>query len=357
MKRTVLSLLMFLFIGQLLAQTDIFYTEGLSTEDKSLVRKAQSDIQRADRYYQSSLKIYNQYRALLESSKKSKQKKGEKKTVQGKLNLKQAAYYYDKGYSTLFEIYFNHVANIKFQLEENQQKAKQLASEAEGLFNQGQKMLKTTQNYTEKDFKKRVKFKKMLNTVNNGRDNELKAIRLLIEAIKIYNNETAQIQQMRKADDQAWQKALNENTIDAYQSYISNFPTGRHISEARAKIEELKQQQLNQTDTTILDYTNNPTIDLVYRVQILADKKPWSASRIRSKIYRYYGKDGKPTYKLVINGWYKYYVGEYKTYAEAKTVADAMGLTVKTGPFVVAFLNGEPIDIKKAIKIEEQMMK
>ena len=121
---------------------------------------------------------------------------------------------------------------------------------------------------------------------------------------------------MQRRDDSAWNQALSENTIDAYQQYLANFKNGRHILEAKSKIDELQQQQQNQVDTTILDYSTNPTIDLVYRVQILSDIKPWTPNKIRAKIYQYYGVDGKPTFQGYIQGRYKYFVGNFKNYRQ-----------------------------------------
>ena len=356
MKRIGLIITLILAFALTKAQ-DIYLTSGFSQEDQAIIQKAKADIQRADRLYQKSLQIYNQYRPLLESPKKGKRRRGERKSISGKITLKQAAYYYDKGYNALFTVYFNHCKNLNFQLPENRNKARSLLRQAEASFNNGQSQLKRLQNYSEKDLKKRVTFKSLVRTVDEGKDYELKAITRLIQIINLFNSETEQIQQKRQKDEQAWQQALYENTIEAYQNYIDNFPDGKHVAEAQAKITALQQQQEQNVDTTILDYTKNPTFDLIYRVQILSDIKPWTPGKIRAKIYRYYGRDGKPTYNAFIDGRYKYFIGEFKTYNEAKQVAESLRITVKTKPFVVAFLNGEPIDIKRAISIEQQMQR
>ncbi len=353
-----LGLLITLILAFVLSKAqNIYLTSGFSQEDQAIIQKAKADILRGDRLYQKSQQIYNQYRPLLESPKRHKRRKGERKSISGKITLKQAAYYYDRGYNALFTVYYNHCKDLNFQLPQNRNTAKSLLRQAEASFNQGQSQLKRIQGYSEKELKKHITFKSLFRTVDDGKNFELKAINKLIQIINLFNSETEQIQAKRQKDDQAWQQALSENTIDAYQNYIDNFPDGRHVAEAQAKITALQQQQQVSTDTTILNYSTNPTFDLIYRVQILSDTKPWTPAKIRAKIYRYYGKDGRPTYNAFLDGRYKYFIGEFKTYAEAKQIAESLRITVKTKPFVVAFLNGEPIDIKRAISIEQQMQR
>ncbi len=329
-------------------------TSGFSQEDQVVIQKAKSDLSKADRLYQKSQQIYNQYKPLLENRRRRKRRRGERKSIAGKITLKQAAFFYDKAYSALFTTYFNYAQNLKFQLSQNTQKAQQLLRDAERKFNLGQKMLKKMQNYTEKELKKKIQFKTMFRDVDNGKGDELKAVQELIQIINLFNSESDQLKAMQRRDDSAWNQALSENTIDAYQQYLANFSNGRHILEAKAKIDQLRQQQQNAVDTTILDYTTTPNVDLVYRIQILSDIKPWTANKIRSKIYPSYGVDGKPTFQAQIGGRYKYFIGEFKSYKPAKRLAMTLRRTVRTKPFVVAFLNGEPIDILQAIAIEKQ---
>ena len=335
-------------------EADIYLNRGFSSEDRTLISKAKRDIQRADRMMQYAQKSYNQYKELLESSKKSKRKKGEKKTLSGKKYLQQAAIYYDKGYQQLFEVYYNYVGNLKFDFPENQTKAMDLRTQAESEFNQGQRLLRSVRNYQEKELRRNVEFKKFMETVNSGIEKELGAVKKLVEAINLYNQEAQQREILKQQEEQAWQNAVLQNTIEAYQSYLNRFPEGSHVTEARSKIDELKKAKEQDSTQTLLTGNNNP--DLIYRIQVCASPKPVSANFIRAKYYTQYGLDGRPVYTARVDGYYKYYVGHYTTYEQAKAEKQKIKAKMKSSnPFVVGFYKGQPLkDIKKAISIEKQ---
>jgi len=59
--------------------------------------------------------------------------------------------------------------------------------------------------------------------------------------------------------------------------------------------------------------------------------KPWTDEKIRAKIYPHYGL-GLPKFDTVIFGWYKYYIGEFNSYAEAKNFIENNLSMVKTNP-------------------------
>ncbi len=332
---------------QLTAQTkDIYVTENMSSDQKSVISKAKRNITRADRLYQSAEKVYDQYKKLLESDKKGKRKKGEKKSVAGKQSLMQAATYYDKGFQSLFEVYYNRIDELTFQLPENKQKALEYRNLAEDAHNQGQRYLKGIKNYTEKELKKDVEFKSMLNKVKTGKNKEYEAIGYLVKAINLYNNEARQIKEMKDKDNNAWNRALQANTIEAYQDYLSMFPTGLHAQEAQKKIADLE-EQIRQAE-------QQSQVQLVYRVQILAAKRPWKPEEIRQKIYSKYGQGNVPVFSLKMGPWYKYYIGEFSSYQDAKAFATKLRMKVKTKPFVVGFVDDQPVNILEALNVEQQ---
>ena len=56
------------------------------------------------------------------------------------------------------------------------------------------------------------------------------------------------------ADDDAWEKVVQANTIEAAQEYLNNFPEGKHRDDARDLIKDIEdrergQQQRNEADT------------------------------------------------------------------------------------------------------------
>ena len=45
--------------------------------------------------------------------------------------------------------------------------------------------------------------------------------------------------ELLRADKEDYEKAESENTIEAYEEYLRNYPAGRHISKARERIQPL----------------------------------------------------------------------------------------------------------------------
>ncbi len=358
MKKIIFTTIISLIFSFAIAQNqNIFLVQGLSNDDKSLVDKAKSDILRGDRLLNNSQNVYNQYKNLLESPKRHRRRRGERKSIGGKKLAIQAAIYYNRGFQQLFEVYYNYASQLQYDIPQNAQKAKQLRQQAENYYNKGIKTFATIKDYaslSDKKLAKNIHFKDLLNQLKTAKQQTYKAVSLLIQAINLFYKEEQQRQQMAKKDDQAWQNALNQNTIQAYQQYLNQFPNGRHVSEAKAKITALQQQQISSDSTFITqNQTFNSNSNLIYRVQILADKRPWTKAQIRKKIYKYYCIS-EPCFQTVINGWYKYYIGKYTTYQKAKIAAENLRITLKTKPFVQAFLNGNPINIKQALQIEKQ---
>lgn len=46
-----------------------------------------------------------------------------------------------------------------------------------------------------------------------------------------------------------WQKALNENTIEAYTQFLKEYPSSEYVSEAQSRIEDLSYSQASRTNT------------------------------------------------------------------------------------------------------------
>ncbi|MBN1184347.1 MAG: hypothetical protein JXB49_18800 [Bacteroidales bacterium] len=79
---------------------------------------------------------------------------------------------------------------------------------------------------------------------------------------------------------------------------------------------------------------------IIYRVQIAADKHPLNQSTLR-KIY--YGNN---TVEMISeNGWYKYSIGDFNSYAEANTFRNGCGVY---DAFIVAYKNGQKMDMASA---------
>lgn len=81
--------------------------------------------------------------------------------------------------------------------------------------------------------------------------------------------------------------------------------------------------------------------ELIFTNQVAADTKPvsWLKGEKNVKLYKE-------------NGWYKYRIGEHKTYKAARN-ARYLLLETYDEVFVQALLDGQPIHIKEALKIQD----
>ena len=83
---------------------------------------------------------------------------------------------------------------------------------------------------------------------------------------------------------------------------------------------------------------------LIYQVQIAADKKPLSQSTLR-KLY-----DGdKQISRVVENGWYKYSIGDFKTFDNAEKFKNKLSTR---DAFIVAYKDGERVNPESARRDE-----
>lgn len=340
MKKIFVFLITGLLFFQINAQ-DIFNPiKSLTDNEKTTIADAQDKLDRAIRMMANADNEYQKYKSYFTSDKKNKQKSAESKTVTAKRNILSAANYYNKGYSLLYQLYMDKLSTLVFGFQDDQTNANKLSDEAETIFAQGQTLLTKNGSYTDKELKKNVGYKSLESTVKNGADKENEAVMKLVEAMQIFENQDQRRQQYNEKDSRAWQNALMENSISGYQTYIEDYVNGVHINEAQTKIRELEDKikiaELQQT---------NP--DLVYHIQIMADKHAWSNSDIKSKIY-FTNETITETY---FDGWYKYWIGNYPSYEDAKAKAQKIQAK-RRGVFVVATLNGVPVDILQALNVE-----
>jgi len=316
-----------------------------TSKQKSSISRAKRDIGRADKLVSAAQKAYQKYSKLFNSKRKRKRRRAEKKTVSAKRNLMTAGTFYDKGYKALYDLYTDYLKGVSFSFPEDQQKAANLMSEAENFFKTGESILQKNRGFTDKELKKKVQFKKLQGSIYKGRDNEKQAIEKLAQAIQLYNMQGEKLKAQQQKEDNLWQQALQANTISAYQNYINAYPDGRYVSLAQQKIAEIEQQ--------IKEAEQNKESDIIYRVQILADVRPWTDNEIKAK----YGISDH-IYESFYNGWYKYSVGEFHKYEDAKQKRDQIRKKVK-GAFVIAFTkDGQYIDnILEAINLEQSSQK
>ena len=337
MKKSVLFITFILMLSissNILAQDMFTVLDGnLNSDEEKIVKSAEKSIKDGDQMFSTANNEYNKYEDLFNSGKKGKIKKAEKKTVKAKKNLSTAATYYDIGYEKLYNLYLEKLQGYEIEDNEDKQQVSNLMSEAESSFNAGQKTLSNHKSYTEKELKKTVKYKSLRGSIEQGGNKQKEAVGYLVDAIVIYLGQGAKKQQKIDDDNQAWTDAQRLNTIPSYKSYLNNFPDGLHASHANSKISSLEDEA---------ERIANQKTNIIFRIQILASKKPLSQYQQDMKRPAGYGdviytntveSDSHP---------YKYLIGEYTSYEAARS-AERGYSTKETRYFIVAFEDNERV--------------
>lgn len=342
MKKILLLLSLFLVSFPAISQ-DIFNPPvTFSESEQETITKAKKYIDRGDNMMDLANNDYQKYSNLFKSKKRSKKQKAEHKTVQAKRNMLTAATFYDKGYKALYDLYMDKLSTLNFEFTEDKNTADDLVAKAEKSFKNGQKKLPLKVNYSDKDLKKKIKFNTIKSKVTAGQNLEEEAITDLIQAFNLYAQQEVKKQKQIEEDNNAWQVALKENSIDSYQKYLDSYPNGKHVSDANTKIAELERQvEIAQQQQT------NP--DLVYHLQIMADTHPWTTNQIKQKIYF----TNETITEQYIDGWYKYWIYDFSSYAEAKKKLAEIRKK-RRGAFIVGTINGTLVDISQAINVEQK---
>ncbi|MBU8891964.1 MAG: hypothetical protein KOO66_04245 [Bacteroidales bacterium] len=261
---------------------------------------------------------------------------------------------------------------IPLELKLMEEQAEELFYKAEKLRNEAYKLEKR-----EKD----ERYLKLL----NAQEHEKSGLDRLNQVIDIYSgNQKIDIEdQTRLSTDQNGKEVvINEELLNAYINYVNTEDSVLSLnifrnllysdslsvtsmkdvwddylySEAEdAEIiepdevdivaESINQNILKQADeissktpeTNIKDTYSEVSDDIIYKVQIAADKKPLSQNTLR-RIY-----NGNKEIKMIIEeGWSKYSIGDFNTFSEA----DDYKKTLSVGDaFVVAYKNGVKVDL------------
>lgn len=145
-----------------------------------------------------------------------------------------------------------------------------------------------------------------------------------------------QPEQVVKAPEQVL-VSQNAETVKTETIKESKKPTKKQTSLP----EKTKKSDINtpKVDTPVIEKPANNEVaqGFIYRVQI-------SACRIQvdSKSLKNIYNGGLKIIELYEENWYKYAIGEYHTYGEARHLRDALKIP---GAFVIAYLNGKRIPI------------
>ncbi len=350
MKKSVLliSLAFILFTGyNLKAQDRGIYNvlEGkLSSTEQKQVENAKEDIGDGDRMVSAADGEYQKFAKFFNSKKKGKQKKGERKTVGAKKKLVTAARNFSGGYVVLYNLYKEKIGKYSVDIAADKQAIDDLVKSAEKDFKSGASKLKKTEKFTEKDLKKKVKYQSLKNDVEKGAEKQKEAVEKLVDAIIIAEGQEDKKQMAIDRDKDGWSDAERLNTIAAYQNYLSNFPNGTYVTQAKAKISIL------EAEAKRIANENMKGAD--FYLQFAASPTPLSSTQVSSKLRRVDPYCSYETITDIVSNdpyTYKYMFGPFSDYETARTYERNLNKKEKV-VFIVGYKDDQRLNIAEALE-------
>jgi len=263
---------------------------------------------------------------------KNNKKKAEKKTVDAKKFYIQSADAYVRGYNIIFEIYGKYLKNAEFYSDTEKSEANKLLGEAETYQTRANNSVIEFKKSDDKSLKKEVRYLDMKNELNNASDFMKNAVENQAKVLDMMKG-------MKSREQEAWIKADAANSIEGYMDYLKVFDNGLNADEARTRIAAIRRK--NDEDKKLWEQRKNET--LVFRVQIAAMSKPLTKAALK-RLY-----SGPLKTEMIMDKTdklYKYTVGDFKDYNEAKAFRAKLN---NPQAFVIAFREGKRIDIKEAL--------
>ncbi len=338
-KLTIITFILFFgIIGmpRVIAQGDELISpmeEHLTSDEKEQIERAKDNLAKGD-------KLEDQIKAEDGKNQKYKGKKAEKKSVAAKSFRVQQALHYEKGYELIYTTYSEKLGACVFAFPDDEAKANDLIEEAATDNASAKRKIKEIKGLSEKDLKKKIEYSKLKSNIESAVNLYNSSIKNLIAGYSIFLDQETK-KQLEEEENRVWQNALSENTLQSLQAYLSDYPSGKYASEARAQITELEEQEKRKKE----DQSRSLQGDIVFQVQIAASKVKLGKPKI-STFYKLVNEVVEKNY----DGWYKYSVGSFKTYDEAKKFVPKVRVR---GAFVVAYINDKKVDIVEAIKTQK----
>ncbi|MCR5456025.1 MAG: SPOR domain-containing protein [Bacteroidales bacterium] len=301
-------------------------TEQLSSADVSEVMQAQEQIEKAKALLAqiaSKQAQADKLRAEAKTASKGDAKKKNKQAtaIEAPLYAQMANAYdmYEKGNTTLYGIFAHNIQELASVGPSSvQNDVADLTTFATDTWDKAAKAIKTVPPLKKSTQQQVVKIKKEIN------DNQLKAIRYQMEAYKflLSVDSDGDSQEDVVLEDDNMDEAIAEEDNN---SQSTSSPSGMNS-------ETIDDEGFNFVES------NNSTDRVIYKVQIAADAIPLSIAKLRAIC---------PTDDIINNelknGIYRYTIGYFTTYDDAKNMALTLRGKGVDGAFVVAYKNGERI--------------
>lgn len=340
----VISLLFTAGINQANAQdNDMFdiLLNYVTEEQNTALNRLQEDITKGEKMVSEAERQDKANAKFLTSSKKGKLKKGEKKSVEAKTQRIKATKYYQKSFEQLYDIYKAVLDDATFEYQTDKSSAEDYMAQAEADLQEGNTKFNPYGKLNAKALETTT-YTKLKSDLQTCKQKYQSAGNNCYEAMKLYATQADKKSKEDAAEQSFWNSTVQTNTIDAYNRYISKYPNGKYVSEAKRRIQNLQNMAKFKRVTS-----DNPDEGLAYRIQILADKKPWSAKKLQ-RLYR----GNLKIDERMSDDMYKYWIGCYRTYAEAQAAEASMKLRQS---FIVCFNEGVQIHITEAQEIESKL--
>jgi hypothetical protein len=340
------SIISIAFVLNLLAQSgngDIFerINRVLAEKDLATIKKADDLLKQAD----NKLKEVEKEEEKFEKFFPKKANKGERKAVDAKILRIEAGDLRAKAYSAKFKVYKYKLESEKFEYADDEQLAKELLAEAEKSLNSGNSLLKSYMGIKKSDLKN-AQYAKIQKDMAKVLEMQEFALDKTAEAYEIWFQQNEK-KMKEMAENEAWVSAQNSNTINAYQAYLSKFPYGAHAGEAKTRISQLQEDEQiaaeEEERKRLAESEKTKTSGVWFEVQVMAVTKQ-AKPEVITKIY----KGSESVREFQDDGWFKYSVGKFQSYKEAKDFKSSTGVK---GAFVVAFQDEQPITIREAKKL------
>ncbi|MFC2138943.1 hypothetical protein ACFLTE_12295, partial [Bacteroidota bacterium] len=298
-----------------------------------------------------------------------KEKKGEKKALYAKQYRIDRTKKYIDGLSKLHEVLNERLNFAIFEYPEDQSSVNGLRNESDDLFGTAKQNFSFYEGLDKKELKKGdYGYYAMISEFDAIVQICLSGIDKQIDSYAIWASQTEK-KQKELADESGWANAKSMNTIDGYKEYLSAFPKGKYREQANIEIDNLKKQALLAEEQARLaaereqarldsiaaaeaeaerlrllaEQDQGPT-GLFYSVQIMAVYFQVDSARI----CEIYNGEGEVAERFE-DGMYKYSVGEFATFEEAREFRKTLSIP----SFIVAFQDGERIPTLEARKMQE----
>ena len=315
-------------------------TDYITDDQSTSLTRLQEDIGKGEKLVSQAETQDKANAKLFSSDKKGKQKKAEKKSVDAKSLRIKAAKYYEKSYESLYDIYRAVLGDAEFVFKSDKVKSEEYLANADLAMEEGSKKLSPYSRLTAKNLETTT-YNKLKSDLEAVKSKFKESGKNCYEAMKLFVSQQDKKSKEDAEEQSVWNSAVQTNTVDAYNRYISKYPEGKYVSEAKRRIAALQNVTRQKFSRPVSD---DPNEGLAYRIQICADSKPWP----QRKLQRLY-KGNLPIEEKEVDGYYKYWIGCFRSYSDAQAAEDALHLKQS---FIVCFNNGVQIHVTEAQALE-----